>query len=365
MINDFRVKRIDSLQGLRALLFLLIFFFHTSMIGNVVESRLYSNFLSGGGTEAVAFFFILSGFVEALHNRDTTKSSVITMLKLCVKKVKKFYGIHIFFLIFTIPTMIISIVRYPIKQLINLVIDLFLLQSWFSDESIWLSYNSVAWFISTLGFIFVFIIPLHKLSSKIEKITYARRIYCLMIVLVIILSFLLATHCRVNVKYYLYAFPPVRIIDYCIGFWTGRLFANRKQSNNNILLQSTILEIISMVIIFGYLFIYQFVDVNLSRAFIYIPGAIIVIYVFALQQGLLSKLLRLPIMVGIGNGSLYYMMSHQVLIRYCSLAQRVFNRFGITSGDLVWIIVALILTFVSKPIYDKLVMKIKTVFTKD
>lgn len=83
------------------------------------------------------------------------------------------------------------------------------------------------------------------------------------------------------------------------------------------------------------------------------------IYVFALQQGLLSKLLRLPIMVAIGNGSLYYMMSHQVLIRYCSLAQRVFNRFGITSGDLVWIIVALILTFVSKPIYDKVIMKIK------
>lgn len=62
MINDFRVKRIDSLQGLRALLIFLIFFFHTSMIGNVVESRLYSNFLSGG-TEAVAFFFI---FLELL-----------------------------------------------------------------------------------------------------------------------------------------------------------------------------------------------------------------------------------------------------------------------------------------------------------
>ena len=318
MKNDVSVKRIDSLQGLRAILFFL-FFFHTSMIGNVTKSWIYSNFLSGGGTEAVAFFFILSGFVEALHDRDTNKSSVITILKLCVEKVKKFYGIHIFFLIFTIPTMIISIVRYPIKHLVNFVLNLFLLQSWFSDESIWLSYNSVAWFISTLGFLFVFIIPLHKLSSKIEKITYAKSIYCLMIVLGIVLSFLLAKHCSVNVKYYLYAFPPARIIDYCIGFWTGKLFVSRKQSNN-ILLQSTMLEIIAMIIIFGYLFIYQFIDVNLSRAFIYIPGAVIVIYVFALQQGLLSKLLRLPIIVGIGNGSLYYMMSHQVLIRYCSLA---------------------------------------------
>lgn len=59
------------------------------MIGNVVESRLYINFISGGGTEAVAFLFILSGFVEALHNRDTNKSSVIAILKLCVEKVKK------------------------------------------------------------------------------------------------------------------------------------------------------------------------------------------------------------------------------------------------------------------------------------
>lgn len=48
MKNDVSVKRIDSLQGLRAILFFILFFFHTSMIGNVTKSWIYSNFLRGG-----------------------------------------------------------------------------------------------------------------------------------------------------------------------------------------------------------------------------------------------------------------------------------------------------------------------------
>lgn len=42
-------QRIESLQGLRTVLFLLIFAFHTSMIGNVTESTAYQSFFAGGG----------------------------------------------------------------------------------------------------------------------------------------------------------------------------------------------------------------------------------------------------------------------------------------------------------------------------
>lgn len=48
-MRDSKGQRINSLQGLRAILFVLIFTFHTSMIGNISESLIYINFFKGGG----------------------------------------------------------------------------------------------------------------------------------------------------------------------------------------------------------------------------------------------------------------------------------------------------------------------------
>ena len=102
-MRDSKGQRINSLQGLRAILFVLIFSFHTSMIRNISESSIYLNFIKGGGgTEAVAFFFVLSGFVEALHQRKEVPS-IKKIRRLCIAKVKKFYGVHVFFLLAVIP----------------------------------------------------------------------------------------------------------------------------------------------------------------------------------------------------------------------------------------------------------------------
>jgi len=152
-MRDSKGQRINSLQGLRAILFVLIFTFHTSMIGNISESLIYINFFKGGGAEAVAFFFVLSGFIEALHQRNEVPD-IKNITRLCIAKVKKFYGLHVFFLLAVIPTVIISVVKAPLQAGGRMIINLLLLQSWFPDEQIWLSYNSVTWFISTLAFCF-------------------------------------------------------------------------------------------------------------------------------------------------------------------------------------------------------------------
>ena len=66
---------------------------------------------------------------------------------------------------------------------------------------------------------------------------------------------------------------------------------------------------------------YPFVPVELSRAVIYLPGAAFVIYILAFERGKISNFFSLPILVSIGNNSLYYMISHQVVLRYCSLGK--------------------------------------------
>ena len=135
--------------------FLCWYFLFIQVWLETFQSHRYISILSkGGGTEAVAFFFVLSGFVEALHQRKEVPS-IKKIRRLCIAKVKKFYGVHVFFLLAVIPTMIVSVVKAPLQAVGRMITNLLLLQSWFPDEQIWLSYNSVTWFISTLAFLFL------------------------------------------------------------------------------------------------------------------------------------------------------------------------------------------------------------------
>mgnify|MGYP006987515816 FL=1 len=73
-----------------------------------------------------------------------------------------------------------------------MIINLLLLQSWFPDEQIWLSYNSVTWFISTLAFLFLFIIPMHRISDHLEQKWPTGGFYCGLLVIIWVLDFMLA-----------------------------------------------------------------------------------------------------------------------------------------------------------------------------
>lgn len=57
-MRDSKGQRINSLQGLRAILFVLIFSFHTSMIRNISESSIYLNFIKRGGRDRGCCFLL-------------------------------------------------------------------------------------------------------------------------------------------------------------------------------------------------------------------------------------------------------------------------------------------------------------------
>ena len=137
-----------------------------------------------------------------------------------------------FFLLAVTPTVIVSVVKAPLQAGGRMIINLLLLQSWFPDEQIWLSYNSVTWFISTLAFLFLFIIPMHWISNHLEQKWPTGRFYCGLLVIIWLLDFILAILLLKknvsNIKYYLYAFPPSRLFDYASGFILGRFFICHK-----------------------------------------------------------------------------------------------------------------------------------------
>lgn len=276
---------------------------------------------------------------------------------------------HVVFLISTVPTMLIVIIRYPMEYMIKFIINIFLVQSWFPKEDIWLSYNSVSWFLSTLTFLFLFIKPLHKFCKKIEERcsdVQCVKIYLIILIILFLIDLIIAMvigNISDNVSYYLYAFPPMRLIDYCAGFFTGRLYSIHGCLKINISNRKYISakEIFAVGVMVFYLLIYPVVPKEFSRAVLYLPGAVFVIFIIAEGKGIVSKVLSIPMMVAIGNGSLYYMMCHQVILRYCSLGQRVLFKCSVESYDWIWVFVGFILTFASKPVYDKVKSRLDSI----
>lgn len=116
---------------------------------------------------------------------------------------------------------------------------------------------------------------------------------------------------------------------------------------------------ISINIIIGYLLIFPYISDYFSQSMMYLPGAALVIYVLAIGKGKVSGFFSSPFMVAVGNNSLYYMMSHQVVIRYCSLIHKNLLKINIRSSELIWAFVAFAVTFASKPIYDMLCFKLR------
>ena len=143
--KQIRPGRIDALTGLRFLAALMVFCFH-------FDRSLKTNFFFGPmGGIAVSFFFVLSGFILTYVYRDRLK----------LRGIKRFYftrwariwPLHAVCLLASIylvpytPPVDFPGLRFASQWL--------LLQSWIPDLSYVLSYNGVAWSISTEAFFYL------------------------------------------------------------------------------------------------------------------------------------------------------------------------------------------------------------------
>lgn len=78
------VSKRNEYQGLRLVLFTTIYMFHLSAFRSFSYNTIYKWFMQGG-TLAVCYFFVLSGFIVAISNKEkmltTSKSWIKWILK--------------------------------------------------------------------------------------------------------------------------------------------------------------------------------------------------------------------------------------------------------------------------------------------
>ncbi len=343
-------KKILSLQGLRAVMFFLIFFFHSDLY--LDRYFVFNRFFIGGGCLAVSVFFVLSGFVTGLSNKKV--HSISEYIYYIKNKIGKFYLSHLIFLILSIPLSYYFFL-HEIKGKVSLILDLVLMQSWVSDSAVWRSYNGLAWFLSTLLFCYLMVPVAQYLFDKICE-GKQKKYLVLIMIQAFIISLMLCFVIQVNVEYWLYAFPPVRLLDFYSGYVLAKIYMEHDLIRTEKVgaQKYTIFEVLLFVNMVILMFAYPFVNVGLRRQALYFPFSLCIVYLFAIGKGRVSKILSMKWVEGIGNNSFYYYISHQVILKWVF---KIYERTPFIANrsfliDFLLVILCLMLTISSQKVID-------------
>lgn len=273
----------------------------------------------GIGPIVVTFFFILSGFFIAYGYKNKFKTlNSVSYNEFMRKRFFRLYPLHI--LAFLMSLYVMHLTSFKTNW-IYAILNLFLIQTYVDIGIQVYSFSSVSWFIADCIFLYALtplvLFCLHK-THIMNRINYL----LLCELLLISSGFIVAFFFKGNVTAYsrgwwfIYISPYNRIFDYCAGLIGGIIFSllvEKKDRKYSFFLFS-ILEI--GVILLGY-FYYKsslFPVDALRYDMFWVPVILLIIFIFAFQKGLLSKLLSIKLFVRLGELSFPIFMIHQICI---------------------------------------------------
>ena len=314
-----RGGRIDSLQAVRALAFLGIFVSHSEL-----SSQL--------GAWGVSVFFVLSGFLMVFtYAGKELSTSPGDAFRFSVGKIRKLYLLHIVMMAVAIP--------WEIKKsgletsagavglwLIKIVSSVSLLQSWVPTWTVFGAFNGVAWFLSAMFFIyFVFPFILKRINSYTSIANAVKAIfvtYGLMIVFTFVTrnAVIISTYPD-NCYWTAYTFPVLRLGDFILGCNLGWLYLNGNAQNKIGSAFATIAEIMTFVLIGISAYIYSSQKILIGQNWfrytnLWIPTSLIIVWLFAVNKGKVSRVVTNKITIWIGNISPITFLIHGMVIIY-------------------------------------------------
>ncbi len=319
-----RENRLEQLQFLRFIAFFLIFILHQHWYWFACKGNFFGCF----GIAPVAFFFILSGFLSAFSaGEKDIKLTVGEIFKYMIKKIKKFYPLYFISIIITMcytSNIAQSIAtNAPFhdykKSVVQLFVDLFLVQSW--SETGYFSFNGVGWFLSTIMFLYLMRTPVLSLFCKIKKSIHANKIFAGILVYCVLWIFIYSSFCKGvqehKLAFWMYIFPPARLVEYIAGMSLGMLVPEFSRflgniKNNNIVY--TALEILS----FGLWAILMCITLPsyYKITLCWIVPALFTLFIFTIGKGYISKIFCAKPLVFLGNISFECFILHQMIMTF-------------------------------------------------
>lgn len=320
--------RIQSLQGLRFIAFLLVFLQHTEVLGN------YS------GTFGVSIFFCLSGFVAyysyAIKGTNVT-ISIKEMIVYTKNKVLKFAFLYEVFMVLAILG---SVIRCKtsggLYDTIRILANIFMVQSWIPDRTIVFSYNAATWFLSTLIFLYFISIPLIRLTDRIiEGLEKERDVFFVLLFLILglfLFSIIIGmkwSNDAYDSWYWTYVFPISRVCDYFCGCILGKVYFGKEKINEKKTFALQDFFLIGLGI--GGCILYNYLPNYLHDDVLFLPISLLIIWRVSNGKGALARIMETELMVYLGNIGLELFICHSIVLEGLKLLgeYKIFSLFGV------------------------------------
>ncbi|KPN91592.1 acyltransferase family protein [Pseudomonas nunensis] len=314
-------KKLDALTSLRFFAAALIVAFHTGAILGIGDiSKVIP------ASQAVSFFFVLSGYILAYAYPDLSKPGSVR--KFYVARVARVWPLHIatiFIWIFLIYKLNPAPLLWE-HGIYRTIATVFMVQSWVPIEIWATSINGVSWSISTeIFFYLLFPLIAKRFTSRWKQI--------LAVELIIISAILLISNLFPNKNPYgisasglMYFFPPTRLLEFTVGIGLFHLTQSFKISDNALSKsQWTVVEVSALLLTYvtmmatkshaiGNLF-GQSVSYYVSTAGSF-PAFAVLIGIFSFGKGHISSILKTRPLVFLGELSFALYLVHYAVVVY-------------------------------------------------
>lgn len=303
---------IATLQSMRFIFCMQIFMCH--YFNNLGFHSFYY-----GGDAGVTFFFILSGFVLSIGCGPRIEDGTFQYIQFLRKRLAKIYPLHL--VTFTIA-LFMSIVAGVKFNIIKTLLHVFMLQEFTLSEDMLRYGTGLSWFLGALFFCYLLFPFLYR------QLTISRnRVFGALLTIYILLALAIESCCNNSaIDDFVYAFPPLRVIDFAIGIILYRLYiANiairiKQWICRQSAFMLSILDII-VVSISALTFIpYSSLPSCIRLAPLFWLPFSLSIYWFAISsntQGVITKLLNQRSLVFLSNISFEIYMLHGIVITLC------------------------------------------------
>lgn len=287
---------IETLQSLRIVFSLTVMLAHFSYAGIEGHS-------TGVGP---MFFMLMTGVVMSRSYGPKIRNGSFRFGSYLLRRFFKFYPLHLLCLV---SILLIRHNTLTSTDYLSILPNALLLQSWIPDANYYFSMNGVSWYLSDL-LLFLLLFPfLYRWIGKMGDKALGRTAILFLAGYVGYVSFVQTD----DLNYWLYIFPPVRMLDFIWGMMIWRLYELHPAWGR--LRRPTSVELLLAVLVVLTIVLYPLHErwhVALIHWFVLIP--VVLIFMQGDQYGgWLSCFLKTRTMVWLGGLTLDTYLLHHLL----------------------------------------------------
>lgn len=327
------IKSLTSLRGI----FILSIFFHHCL-----------NLYDGGGTMAVAFFFVLGGFAMTLGYEKRVSSREFDYKDYLFRRFIKFYPLHWLCLFTVLP---LALWNFNWIDIPVFFINAVLLQTWIPVQGIYFSFNSVSWYLAnTIFFAALFPFVFRWISGASPK---GKGIIAVFMGIFYILVASLIPEDKHHAV--LYISPYMRIMDFVLGIYLAIGYLKIKEITlikRNITLCQVITGSLIAILVVESCLLPD--DARLFAPVYWIPISALILIVSLTEKMGGQIILYHKYLQKLGELSFIIFMIHQIILRYTTI---LFEKILHLENDIIYIVFTLAMTLIASMIIDKYFLK--------